>query len=72
MPSPDLNVSARPDAILYTVTQTAEALGVGRDAVYELIARDELPHIRLGERTLRVPRALLAQWVEARSRGGRS
>lgn len=60
------------EPILLDVAATAKILSLGRDAVYELINRDELPHIRLGERTIRVPRHLLEQWVEARSRGGRS
>lgn len=60
------------EPILYDVATTAKVLGVGRDAIYELIARDELPHVRLGARTIRIPRHLLEQWIESKSRGGHS
>ena len=60
------------EPLLYNIAQTAQLLGIGRDAVYELIKRDELPHVRLGERTVRVPRPLLEEWIRSRARGGRS
>lgn len=56
--------------LLYNVAQVAQALGIGRDAVYELIARGELPVVRLGERSVRIPRHLLERWVEAKATPG--
>ena len=60
------------EPILYDVAQTAKVLGVGRDCVYELVASGELPSVRLGERTIRIPRHLLEKWIEVRTRGGRA
>ena len=38
-----------------TVREAAELVGISRTLAYELIARGELPHLRLGRRIL-VPR----------------
>jgi len=53
------------DALLLTVPQAAELLQISRDLAYELVARGELPHIRLGMagRVIRVPRFGLEQWI---------
>ena len=49
-------------ALLLTVEQAARLLRIGRGLCYELIARGELPAIRLG-RVIRVPRFALEQWI---------
>jgi excisionase family DNA binding protein len=36
--------------LVYTVTETAEILGVGRSTAYDLIARGEIKVLRLGHR----------------------
>ena len=36
--------------LVYTVTEAAELLGIGRSTAYELVARDELATVRLGSR----------------------
>lgn len=41
----------------------ARALGIGRNAVYEAVARGDIPSIRVGKRIL-VPRAALAKLLE--------
>ncbi len=41
-----------------TVTQAAELLGISRALAYELVARHELPALRLGRRIV-VPRRAL-------------
>ncbi len=53
------------DALLLTVPQAAELLQISRDLAYQLVARGELPHIRLGMagRVIRVPRFGLEQWI---------
>ncbi len=40
--------TARP--LVYTVTQTATLLGISRTHAYELVARGDLAHVRLGRR----------------------
>ena len=40
---------------VFSVTQTAELLGISRTLAYELVARGELVHVRLGRRIV-VPR----------------
>lgn len=46
-------------------------LRIGRSKVYEMIARSELPVIRIG-RVVRVPRRELERWIEDRNSGWRS
>ena len=41
--------------LVYTVTQTAGLLGISRTHAYDLVARGELVHVRLGKRIV-VPR----------------
>lgn len=43
-----------------TVAEFAQALGVGRQTVYDACARNEIRHIRLGSRII-IPRAVLAE-----------
>ena len=43
---------------VFTVTQTAALLGISRGHAYELVARGELKHLRLGRRIV-IPRQAL-------------
>ncbi len=47
--------------------EVAEMLRVDRQRVYELVRRDAIPVIRLGERQYRFDAAAIRQWIE---RGG--
>ncbi len=47
---------------MLTVPEAAAYLRISRDLAYELIARGELPHVRLG-RVIRVPGFGLQQWI---------
>ena len=53
--------------LLLRPTEAAEAIAVGRSKVYELLARGELPSIRVDGR-LRVPVDGLRAWVEQQGR----
>lgn len=53
-----------------TVLEVAERLGLGRNAVYRLIAAGELPHVRLGARTIRVRTADLSDYLLGHVRRG--
>jgi excisionase family DNA binding protein len=48
---------------LLTVPEAAQLLRISRNLAYELVARQELPAIRLG-RVIRIPRAALDEWME--------
>jgi len=50
------------DHPLLTVQEAAELLRVSRNAAYDLVARGELPAIRLG-RQIRISRALIEGWL---------
>lgn len=54
---------------LLRVEEAARVLGIGRTKVYELIAREELPVVRMG-RAVRIPRRSLSDWIEMRTSGG--
>jgi excisionase family DNA binding protein len=53
---------------LLRVEEAARVLGIGRTKVYELIAREELPVVRLG-RAVRIPRVGLSTWIEMHTTG---
>ena len=47
---------------LITVVEAAEVLRISRNLAYDLVARGEMPHVRLG-RIIRVPRKSLEDWI---------
>ncbi len=49
--------------MLLTVPETARLLRISRNLAYELVARGELPAVRLG-RVIRIPRRELDDWLE--------
>ena len=49
--------------LLLTVPETARLLRISRNLAYELVARGELPAVRLG-RVIRIPRSELDDWLE--------
>jgi excisionase family DNA binding protein len=49
--------------LVYTVTQTAQLLGISRTHAYELVARGDLAHVRLGRRIV-VPRQALERLLD--------
>ena len=51
------------EKLLLTVPEAAEALGVSRSHLYNLIQQGHLPTIRLGA-SVRVPRRWLEEFVE--------
>jgi len=60
------------DRLVYTVAEAGELLGISRAFAYELVARGELPVIRLGRRRL-VPKAALLTLVnQTGAEGGRT
>lgn len=50
------------DDRLMTVGETADYLRTSSSKIYELVAQEQLPHIRLGRKIL-VPRWALVNWV---------
>lgn len=52
-----------PERLLLRVPEAAEALGVSRSHMYELIQAGRVPVVRLGA-SVRVPRAWLVRLVE--------
>ena len=53
-----------------TVPDMAEELSIPRSRAYELIARGELPAVRIGERSIRVNRAELERFLLETQRVG--
>ena len=53
------------EKLLLRPTEAAEAIGVGRSKVYELLAAGELPSIRIGS-SVRVPIDALRAWIAQR------
>lgn len=55
------------ERLLVTAEEAAAIIGIGRSKVYELIAADKLPGVTraLGERSIRVNRRKLIEWIES-------
>jgi excisionase family DNA binding protein len=51
------------ERLLLRPTEAAEVIGIGRSKMYELLARGEMPSMRVGG-SLRVPLAQLREWVD--------
>lgn len=58
------------DGELLRPEEVQNILRIGRSKVYEMIARGELPVIRIG-RAVRVPRSELERWIDERTTGWR-
>jgi excisionase family DNA binding protein len=56
------------ERLVLTVTEVGQLLAVSRAFAYELVARGELPVIRLGRRIV-VPKAALMEFLEAATTG---
>ena len=52
------------ERLLLRPAETAEAIGVSRRKVYELIATGEIPSIKLSGGSVRVPGDSLRSWIE--------
>jgi excisionase family DNA binding protein len=55
---------------MLTVREAATMLRIGRNLAYELVARGEIPSVRLG-RLIRVPRAALEERLGTAGLAGR-
>lgn len=54
------------DAQLLKVSEAAQLLRISRNLAYELVAKGELPSVRLG-RLIRIPRSSLEAWIARQS-----
>ena len=54
---------------LLTVPEAAKLLRISRNLAYELVARQQLPCVRLG-RVIRVPRTSLDAWIASQAASG--
>jgi excisionase family DNA binding protein len=53
------------ERLLLRPGEVAEVIGVGRSKVYELLAKGELPAVRVGS-LVRVPVDQLKEWIQER------
>ena len=58
------------DRLLLRPAEAAEAIGIGRSKVYELLASGELPSVRIGG-CVRVPVDALRAWINRQLADGR-
>lgn len=56
------------EKLLLKPSEVAQILGIGRSLIYELIARGEIPSVRLG-RCIRVPTESLQRWLRDKEDG---
>ena len=54
--------------LVYSVAEAAEALGISRPAMYNLIHQEGFPTLKVGARRL-ISRELLAEWVRVQAGG---
>ena len=58
------------EPLLLRVEQAAKLLQLGRNAVYALVAKGEIPSLRIG-RQLRIPDQELRDWIHEQALGER-
>jgi excisionase family DNA binding protein len=58
----------RSDAVVLSVAEAADVLGISDDLVYELVARGELPCLHLGRRRV-IPRRAIELVIERAMEG---
>jgi len=56
----------QPNTLTLTVREAAAALGISRNKVYDLVAENRIPYVRLG-RLIKIPRRGLEVWLESQS-----
>ncbi len=54
--------------LTYSVTEAAEALGISRRSMYDLLHKEGFPSMKVGGRRL-ISRELLAEWVRTQAGG---
>lgn len=54
--------------LVYSVTEAAQALGISRRSMYDLMHREGFPTLRIGTRRL-ISKELLAKWVRDQAGG---
>jgi excisionase family DNA binding protein len=59
--------SGRVQPLVLSVSEAARLLGISRAHAYELVARGELAHLRLGRRVV-VPMRVIEQLIESAAR----
>lgn len=52
------------DRLLLRPMEAAEALGIGRSRIYEMLREGQLPVVRLGK-SVRIPADRLRDWIDA-------
>ena len=55
-------------SLLLSIDEVSQALGIGRSAVYQLLAQEELPVVRIGK-TVRIPVAAIESYIRRQSQG---
>ena len=54
---------------LLRISEVQERLGIGRTKVYEMVAAETLPCVKLGPRSKRVPESALDEWIQRNTQG---
>ncbi|MFQ5734470.1 MAG: helix-turn-helix transcriptional regulator [Planctomycetaceae bacterium] len=57
-------------ALLLTAPQAAKALAISPRKLWGLTASGEIPHVRIGRRSVRYPVDELQRWIDAQTKGG--
>lgn len=53
---------------LLTIDQLVEFLNCSKSNVYQLVYRREIPHVKIGHRTLRFNPEEIKEWLQEKSR----
>lgn len=57
----------KPEKLLYNVAEMRQALGIGKNLAYQLIARDDFPKIIINGRYY-IPADLLKKWIDRQAK----
>lgn len=54
------------ESLTLSVPEAAQLLGVGKNALYQMIHDGVVPHLKFG-RNIRIPRRALEEWLNTRA-----
>lgn len=60
-----------PERMTWTAAEVAQVIGISKNAVYDAVERNRIPHVRLGRRVL-FPKQPVLDWLNKVETGGTS
>ena len=63
-----MNENIEEQELLLRISAASRILSVSRSKLYELVAKNQVPHVKIGN-SLRIPVEALRAWIEKKTEG---